>query len=171
MDESEANVPTVEPEEGTDTPAGEGADVAPDITDDPAPMVVPVAVAAVPATPAVIPVADAPIPLAGPALGVAGGNLMQVVDEEVPLAVLDEEELPEVADETDGVQELTEVIDEEVPLVNTNLVEDVKHCILHFFEWILAAILSVYYVANTKKQKKEIAELKNGLEHEDEKRG
>ena len=80
----------------------------------------------------------------------------------------EEDEIPDVANEIESEEELilTEVTDEEVPLAN-NLVEDVKHCVMHFFEWILAAILAGYYVVSTKKQKKEIAELRSELEHED----
>ena len=131
-------------------------------------------------TPEAVQIVDTPVPLAGRTLGVAGRNLnlVQLEDEKVPLAVLtdEEEELPEAVtvDETEGEAEseeeqtLTDIVDEEVPLTG-NLVEDMKHCILHFFEWILAAILSGYYVVSTKKQKKEIAELRNEFGQDDKK--
>ena len=134
---------------GSDIPEGEGADVAPAVT---------------PGGPTVVPAA------APAALATVDDTLIQVEDEEVPLAVLtdEQEELSEAADSEDE-QLLTTVEDEEVPLAN-NVVENVRNCILHFLEWLVAAALGGYYVVSTRKQKKEIAELRR-VEHDDEERG
>ena len=101
-------------------------------------------------------VAPTVVPLAAP--------VVEVEDEEVPLAVMDvEDEIEDdnVEAEDDGLIELE---NEEVPLANTNIIENVHHCIMHFIELIIAAALSVYYVGSTKKQKKEITGLKKEIE-------
>ena len=77
-----------------------------------------------------------------------------------------------VMDTDDGVQavdenELTSITDEETPLDNMNLAESVRHCILHFIELILAAIMGGAYIGSTRKQKKEIADIKKKLEDEE----
>ncbi|MCI8355621.1 MAG: hypothetical protein HFI47_11245 [Lachnospiraceae bacterium] len=132
------------------------------------------------------PIEEEEVPLAGPvapaapaagipvALAAAQADeeddLVELEEEEVPLAVMDEEDIQEPADETEEDEEVVVVEDEEVPLAN-NLVESAKHCILHFWEWLIAAVLAGYYVINTKKEKNEIAELKGKRDHEDGKRG
>ena len=60
-------------------------------------------------------------------------------------------------------QELIESEDGEVPLADTNLVESAKHCILHFLEMLLAGGLFLYNAGSTKKQKKELAELRDKI--------
>ncbi len=77
---------------------------------------------------------------------------------------MDLDGVQDLEDETGESQELVEAEDEEVPLAKTSLVEDVKHCILHFLEWILAAVLAGYYVGSTKKQEKKIAELRKDID-------
>lgn len=99
--------------------------------------------------------------------------VVPVAEEEVPLAVVDLEEdddeeetlqgLVEEAEEAGEEQDLVSVAEEEVPLAN-NVVEEVKKCATHFWVWILTAIMSVFYVGSTRKQKKELEELRNGVE-------
>ncbi len=90
---------------------------------------------------------------------------MEVEDAEVPLAVAED-------DDTDDMDDagLVEVEDAEVPLAGADLTESVKHCILHFFELLLAVVVGTYGVASTKKQKNRIVELRNEKD-EDGKRG
>ena len=102
----------------------------------------------------------APMPAAAPAVPV-----VQVVDEEVPLAVLDVEDEVEadngVAEAADN-QELITVEDEETPLANTKLdiIENAHKCATHFGGMIVAAALSAYYVVSSKKRDKEITDLR-----------
>ena len=113
------------------------------------PVVTPVVPAATPGA-AVTPVAAVADTVTPP--------VVQVDDPDVPLSVLEDE-----ADD----QEMVGIEDQEVPLANTDLVDNVKHCILHFIEWLLAAIMAGAYIGSTRKQKKEIAELKRELDDEE----
>ncbi len=69
--------------------------------------------------------------------------------------------------QTANEDELTPIVDEETPLDNMNLAESVRHCILHFIELILAAIMGGAYIGSTRKQKKEIADIRKKLEDEE----
>jgi hypothetical protein len=128
-----------------------------------------------PAAPTVVvpapgPAATAPAPVAPTPAAVTApvAPVVTVPDDEVPLAVLDvEDELQRLAEQIAGEDGLTSIEDEETPLANMNLTASVKHCILHFIELILAAILGGAYVGSTRKQKKEIAEIKKKLEDEE----
>lgn len=86
--------------------------------------------------------------------------------EEVPLQPIieDENDTPSPTEQVEGRQEFTEAVDDEVPLDNMNLAQNVKHCILHFVELLLAAAVGGTYIASTRKQKREIAKLKDGDE-------
>ena len=110
-----------------------------------------------PATPA----GDGPAaPVGTGIVPAAAAPVVAVQDDEVPLAVMDVEDELQESDE----QGLTPIEDEETPLANKDLVESVRHCILHFIELILAAIMGGTYIGSTRKQKKEIAALKKELE-------
>lgn len=86
----------------------------------------------------------------------------------MPIPVMPDEEEETLITEAGGGQEFTEVQDEEVPLDNTNLAQSVKHCVLHFMELLMAAVVGGAYIGSTRKQKREIAKMKKG--HGDEER-
>ncbi len=133
------------------TPAVDVAVVAPVVAAAPAP-VMEAEVQTLVAAPAVAPVAP----------------VIEVEDEEVPLAVVDlEDDIEMEDDEATGDQELMEVEDEEVPLTNTSIVESVQHCITHYVGLIIAAVLSAFYVGSAKKQKKEITGLEKELDEKE----
>ncbi|WP_300773346.1 hypothetical protein [uncultured Acetatifactor sp.] len=104
---------------------------------------------------------DEPTPLAGPGEGedadLAGDGEDDLVepdngeDEDVPLPVEEDEE-PEMED----------LEDDTVPLSSPDLVVGAKHCITHFLELILAGGVTAYGFGSTRKQKKEIDDLKRG---------
>lgn len=119
--------------------------------------------------PAPGPAAAAPVaPAVTPAAAVAPtAPVVTVPDEDVPLGVMDlEDELQRLAEQLVGGEGLTSIEDEEVPLANTNLATNVGHYVIHIIELILAVITGGVYVG-TRKQKKEIAELKKGLGDEE----
>lgn len=68
-----------------------------------------------------------------------------------PLAVADEEETGYV-----------DIDDESLPLVSPEIAIGTKHCVTHILEYILAGGVTAYGVGNSRKQKKEIKELKKG---------
>ncbi len=91
----------------------------------------------------------------------AATPLVNVPDEEVPLAVID-------TDDEEDLQELVPVEEEETPLANKTLKESVKHCILHIIELLIAAGLAVFYIGDTSKQKRKIRKLQEQLDSDDE---
>ena len=85
----------------------------------------------------------------------------------VPVPVIpDDGEDEGIINENEDSNEIVKSGDDEVPLDNTDLSKGVKHCILHFLELLLAAVMGGVYAGSTRKQKKEIAKLKG----EDEER-
>lgn len=84
------------------------------------------------------------------------------------MTVLPEEEDVQVpVEQPEDVQETVNITDEEVPQAEFGGTPSVKHCPMHFIELILAAIMGGAYVGSTRKQKKEIKELKKGLGDEE----
>lgn len=114
---------------------------------------IPLPDAAVPAVAPAIPAAVTPVVPVPPAVPEVDDPVV-VEDEEVPLAVMDDE------NETVNDPELEELEDEEVPLANSNLTQSTRHRIMHIIELIMAVAMSVFYVGDTKKQEKEISKLK-----------
>jgi len=138
--------------DGPTVPAGDGPAAGVGVVPAPGPAAV------APAAPVVTPAAAAVTPPA---------PVVTVPDEEVPLGVMDlEDELQRLAEQLVGGQGLTSVEEEDVPLANTNLAANVRHYVIHIIEVILAVLTGGVYIG-TRKQKKEIAELKKGLEDEE----
>ena len=78
----------------------------------------------------------------------------EVVDpeeDEVPLPVEDEEDT-----------EIEDIEDDPLPMSSPDLIVGAKHCITHFLELILAGGVTAYGFGSTRKQKKEIDDLKKG---------
>ena len=91
-----------------------------------------------------------------------------VPDEEVPLAVVEEDDLVDLDEEQDeNEREIEQIEDEEVPLVNVDSGMSQSHRILHYTELILAAVMGGAYIGSTRKQKKEISALKKRRDDEE----
>ena len=103
--------------------------------------------------------APAAIPLAAGAVAQAeepaAPEIVQVGDEEVPLAVLDEDD-----------QGLQEVDDEETPLADVALGSGVFHHIQHICELAASGLLPVFLAGSNRKKKKEVDKLKEQLDEE-----
>lgn len=72
-------------------------------------------------------------------------------EEDVPLPVDEEEE-----------SDLEDIEDEDLPMSSSDVIMGAKHCITHFLELILAGGVTAYGFGSTRKQKKEIDDLKKG---------
>ena len=144
---------------GGDVSASETADIALDMVDD---------VTAVAVAQGLDIVEDAVQGDGEGQVATAGNALVEIADDEVPLAAGDDLEVGAEDEILPGVQGneedtvLTEVEDEQVPLADAKL-DDPKHCILHFIELLAALGVSGYYVGSTEKQKKEIKALKEEI--------
>ena len=110
----------------------------------------------------VVPVA--PTPAAAAVAPVA--PVVTVPDNEVPLGVMEQEEEPEELINQPIENELMQIEDEDVPLASTDLAASGRHWVIHIIELILAAIMGGTYV-ETRRQKKELLELKKRLEDEE----
>ena len=158
---------TAEPGEGTPGTAGEPeaapdtAAVAPLVTlaDEPVPLAEQV-LNTTEGAPVAIPLA-AGIGQAGQEAltGQEEPEIVQVEDEEVPLAVLDEED-------AEGNQELQEIDEQETPLADMALSSGVFHHIQHICELAASGLLPIFLAGSNRKKKKEVSELREQLEEE-----
>nr|WP_300858568.1 hypothetical protein [uncultured Acetatifactor sp.] len=93
---------------------------------------------------------------------------IEIPDEDVPLAVMDDEEdVQAPVEQPEEDQETVTITDEEVPLADMGSTPNVKHTPLHYAELILAAVLGGAYFGSNRKQRKEIKELKKELGDEE----
>ena len=89
---------------------------------------------------------------------------VELEDEEVPLGVMDLEADDELAD-TDEQTPVVELEDEEVPLADAAaLAQSAGHGVSHIIEIVTTGVLSVFFAGSTRKQKKEVSELKKELD-------
>ena len=98
-----------------------------------------------------------------------------IEDQEVPLGVQPEEnedsgsqeEQDEQGQQDDqeeqDSQETVTIDDGDVPLADMNNISDTKHCPVHGSGLLLAAIMGGIFAGSTRKQKKEVNRLKEGL--------
>ena len=94
---------------------------------------------------------------------VAPGEEDDVVDPEEDVTENEEEEeVPPLAVEEEDEQEVIDIEDDTTPLASPEVVAGAKHCITHFLSLILAGGTAAYGVGSTRKDKKEIDELKKG---------
>ena len=83
-------------------------------------------------------------------------ELVEIDEEDVPLAVMDEED---AGDE----EELDTIEDEETPLASMAVAEGVRHYFQHILEVGGAGLLPAIFAASNRKKKKEVNELKEQL--------
>lgn len=150
---------------GGDTQADPGAapdtaEVVPTVTvvDEPVPLAAQDLATTVDA-PTVIPVVEPGV------VPVVPAGLTQIDEEEVPLAVLDEEDLGEEdVDGSEDGQGLREIGDEETPLAQAALAGGVQHHFQHILEVGVSGLLPIFLAGSNRKKKKEVSELKKQLE-------
>ena len=92
-----------------------------------------------------------------------------IEDQEVPLGVQPEEnedsgsqEEQDEQGQQDDQEDVT-IDDGDVPLADMNNISDTKHCPVHGSGLLLAAIMGGIFAGSTRKQKKEVNRLKEGL--------
>ncbi len=74
----------------------------------------------------------------------------------------DEEDVPPLAVTDEEEAEYVDIDEESLPLVSPEIAISAKHCVTHILEYILAGGVTAYGIGSTRKQKKEINELKKG---------
>lgn len=146
------NIPTTPTTPGGTPVTPGGTPVTPVIMGEPqvAPAVADAAAAAAPAAAAVTTVAA------------AAPDLVDVEDDEVPLA---QPEDGQITEDENGDVDLVPIEDDEVPLANTVIDEHV-FCILHYLLFLLTLILAVIYAISLQKQKKRLVILQKGYDEE-----
>lgn len=74
----------------------------------------------------------------------------------------DEEDVPPLAVTDEDEAGYVDIDEESLPLVSPEIAIGAKHCVTHILEYILAGGVTAYGIGSSRKQKKEINELKKG---------
>lgn len=147
------------PEPVVPGPAPETAPVTPVVTLEDAPVPLAAQVLDTTEVPAAMPVAAV-----APQADLEAEEVVQIEDEEVPLAVLDEEDEEDGLDEIEDEEGLLDIEDEEVPLAEAVVSSGVHHYVQHVCELVASGLLPIFLAGSNRKKKKEVSGLKERLE-------